>query len=53
MNRRKLREAAAGYLFLLPTLLVIGTFLLAPIVYALFLSFHKGAAARRHLVPLH
>src|SRR5690606_29218802 len=41
MNRRKLREAAAGYLFLLPTLLVIGTFLLAPIVYALFLSFHK------------
>lgn len=41
MNRRKLREAAAGYLFLLPTLLVIGTFLLASIVYALFLSFHK------------
>jgi ABC-type sugar transport systems, permease components len=41
MNRRKLREATAGYLFLLPTLLVIGTFLLAPIVYALYLSFHK------------
>lgn len=41
MNRRKLREAAAGYLFLLPTLLVIGTFMLAPIVYALYLSFHK------------
>jgi multiple sugar transport system permease protein len=41
MSRRKLRETAAGYLFLLPTLLVIGTFLLAPIVYALFLSFHK------------
>jgi multiple sugar transport system permease protein len=41
MSRRKLRETAAGYLFLLPTLLVIGTFLLVPIVYALFLSFHK------------
>lgn len=41
MSRRKLRETAAGYLFLLPTLLVIGTFLLAPIVYALYLSFHK------------
>jgi len=41
MSRRKLRETAAGYLFLLPTLLVIGTFLLVPIAYALFLSFHK------------
>ncbi|OUM94186.1 MAG: sugar ABC transporter permease [Thermobacillus sp. ZCTH02-B1] len=41
MSRRKLREMAAGYAFLAPTILVIGIFTLAPIVYALFLSFHK------------
>jgi len=41
MSRRKLRETAAGYVFLLPTILVIGIFTLAPIVYALYLSFHK------------
>jgi len=41
MNRRKLRETVTGYMFLLPTLLVIGTFLLAPILYALYLSFNK------------
>jgi multiple sugar transport system permease protein len=41
MNRRKWRDAAAGYLFMAPTLLVIGVFLLAPILYALYLSFHK------------
>ena len=41
MNRRKWRDAAAGYLFMAPTLLVIGVFLFVPIVYALYLSLHK------------
>jgi multiple sugar transport system permease protein len=34
-------EAGQGYLFLLPTLLVLGVFVIAPILYAVFLSFHK------------
>ncbi|MCP1310282.1 carbohydrate ABC transporter permease [Paenibacillus tyrfis] len=39
--KRKLRSTITGYLFLLPTLLVIGTFLFLPVFYSLFLSFHK------------
>lgn len=30
-----------GYLFLLPTLLVLGTFLFLPVIYSLYLSGHK------------
>jgi multiple sugar transport system permease protein len=38
---RKLRESGQAYFFLAPMLFTIGLFMLAPIVYALFLSFHK------------
>ncbi len=34
-------EDLAGYLFMMPTILVMGTFVVLPIIYAVFLSFHK------------
>ncbi|MFM9279771.1 carbohydrate ABC transporter permease [Paenibacillus jiagnxiensis] len=41
LSRRALKEAIQGYLFLLPTLFVLLTFIVGPIFYALFLAFHK------------
>jgi multiple sugar transport system permease protein len=47
INRRQrnlrwnLRENLAAYLFLAPTILVLGTFVVLPILYAVFLSLHK------------
>jgi multiple sugar transport system permease protein len=41
-NRKKLlREAGQGYLFMSPTLFVLLLFIVGPIFYAIFLSFHK------------
>lgn len=40
-SKKERREAGQGYLFLLPALLVLGVFVIAPILYAVFLSFHK------------
>ena len=43
-QRRKewnLTENLAGYLFMAPTILVLGTFVVLPIFYAVFLSLHK------------
>lgn len=40
-TRRKLRENIVSYLYLLPFLVVFGVFLGYPIIYSLFLSFHK------------
>lgn len=41
-NRKKLlREAGQGYLFMFPTLFVLLLFIIGPILYAIFLSFHK------------
>ncbi len=40
-SKRALREAGQGYAFMAPTLLVIGVFVLLPILYAVFLSFHR------------
>ncbi|WNB90833.1 sugar ABC transporter permease [Bacillus sp. NEB1478] len=40
-SKRERREAGQGYLFLLPALLILGVFVIAPILYAVFLSFHK------------
>ncbi|ANX11821.1 sugar ABC transporter permease [Fictibacillus arsenicus] len=40
-TRRERKEAGQGYLFLLPALLILGVFVIAPILYAVFLSFHK------------
>ncbi|QSJ18344.1 sugar ABC transporter permease [Nostoc sp. UHCC 0702] len=34
-------ENLAGYLFMTPTILVVGTFVVLPILYAVFLSLHK------------
>src|SRR4029453_17137190 len=39
--RKKLRNNATGYLFLLPTILVLGTFLFLPVFYSFYLSGHK------------
>lgn len=36
-----LRQSLTGYLFMAPALLVIGTFVVLPILYAIFLSFQK------------
>lgn len=42
MQRKlSLSETISGYLFLFPALLVIGTFVLSPIFYTLFLCFQK------------
>jgi len=40
-GKQRLREAAAGYSFMSPAIVVLGCFLLLPILYAVFLSFHK------------
>jgi len=37
----KLRESSQAYFFLAPTIFTIGVFILLPILYALFLSFHE------------
>jgi multiple sugar transport system permease protein len=35
------REDPAGYLFMAPSIFVLGTFVISPILYAVFLAFHK------------
>jgi multiple sugar transport system permease protein len=41
-NRRlNITENLSGYLFITPTILVMGTFVVLPILYAVFLSLHK------------
>jgi multiple sugar transport system permease protein len=40
-QKKSVREALAGYSFMVPTILVMGTFVILPITYALFLAFHK------------
>ncbi|MEJ7647601.1 MAG: sugar ABC transporter permease [Nakamurella sp.] len=40
-RNRRVREAASGYAFLLPSLVLLGLFLFLPLVWALFLSFQK------------
>ncbi|MBD1807227.1 sugar ABC transporter permease [Microcoleus sp. FACHB-SPT15] len=40
-KKESFREALAGYSFMTPTILVIGTFVVLPIIYALFIAFHK------------
>lgn len=41
VKKKPVREALAGYGFMAPTILVLGTFLILPILYAIFLAFHK------------
>ncbi|QKS73190.1 sugar ABC transporter permease [Paenalkalicoccus suaedae] len=40
-SKRALIESGQGYLFMTPTLFTIGVFVLLPIIYAIFLSFHQ------------
>jgi multiple sugar transport system permease protein len=40
-NRRNVREALSGYLFMTPTIVVLGVFLALPVLYAIVLAFHK------------
>jgi len=37
----KLRDIVSGYSFMAPTIVILGCFLLLPIAYAIFLSFHR------------
>ncbi len=38
---RQIRENLTAYLFITPSILVLGTFVILPILYAVFLSLHK------------
>ena len=40
-KKQGVREAIAGYSFMAPTVIVMGTFVVLPITYALFLAFNK------------
>lgn len=41
LNRSKTKERLSGYLFVAPAVFVLGLFTFAPILYSIFLSFHK------------
>jgi multiple sugar transport system permease protein len=41
LQRRDVREAGSAYSFMMPAILVIGTFLILPLGYAIFLAFHR------------
>jgi multiple sugar transport system permease protein len=38
---KKVREASQGYFFMSPTIFVLSLFIIGPIIYAIFLAFHK------------
>jgi multiple sugar transport system permease protein len=40
-SRKALRETGQGYTFMFPALIVLGLFIIGPIFYTIFLSFHK------------
>lgn len=40
-GKQRWREWAAGYTFMSPVIVILGFFLLVPILYAIYLSFHK------------
>lgn len=40
-SKKRLQDAGQGYLFMSPTLFVLAVFIIGPILYAIFLSFHK------------
>jgi multiple sugar transport system permease protein len=40
-KNKSVREALSGYSFMAPTIFVLGTFVILPIVYAIYLAFHK------------
>ncbi|WP_239617821.1 carbohydrate ABC transporter permease [Cohnella mopanensis] len=40
-GKNKIRDLLSGYSFMAPTIIILGCFLLLPIGYAIYLSFHK------------
>ncbi|WP_409252313.1 carbohydrate ABC transporter permease [Bacillus sp. SCS-153A] len=40
-SKRELREAGQGYFFMSPAIFVLSLFIIGPILYAVFLAFHK------------
>lgn len=40
-NQTKLRDTISGYLFMTPTLIVLGVFLALPVLFAIVLAFHR------------
>jgi multiple sugar transport system permease protein len=40
-RKEGVRETLSGYSFMIPTIIVLGTFVILPIAYAFFLAFHK------------
>ncbi len=41
LKKQRTREALAAYSFMAPTIIILGTFLILPITYAIFLAVHK------------
>lgn len=41
LRNRQTRENFTAYLFIIPSLLILGTFIILPILYTVFLSLHK------------
>lgn len=41
LRKERVRETLSGYSFMAPTVIVLGTFVILPIAYAIFLAFHK------------
>ncbi|MEX2104658.1 MAG: sugar ABC transporter permease [Bacilli bacterium] len=41
LKKRRVKEIMSGYIFMTPTILIVGVFVLLPILYAVFLAFNK------------
>lgn len=41
LKKQKVRETLAAYSFMAPTIIILGTFVILPIAFAIFLSVHK------------
>ena len=41
ISNKKAKETLSGYIFMTPTIIILGVFLLLPILFAIVLAFHK------------
>lgn len=41
LKKEGIRDTLAAYSFMVPTIIILGTFVILPIAYAIFLAFHK------------
>jgi multiple sugar transport system permease protein len=41
LSNQKSREALSGYVFMTPTIIILGVFLVLPVIYAILLSFYR------------